>query len=79
MWLKYMPFTIEQRVFINNTFANYSSQRKCYRKFSRLFPGIHSPSKCAIYKIAKKFCETGSVLDKKGERKCHALNEGKLR
>ena len=65
-------------LFINNTSANYLSCRKCHHKFTRQFPGIHPPSKCAIYKTAKKFCETGSVLDKKPERKRRVLTEEKL-
>ena len=38
-------------------------------------PGIHPLNKCAIYKITKK---TGSVLNKKPERKCLVLTEEKL-
>ena len=54
------------------------TEPKCRRKFARDFSGIHPPSKSAIYEIAKKFHETGSVLDKKPESKHHVLNEEKL-
>ncbi|PSN34967.1 hypothetical protein C0J52_24960 [Blattella germanica] len=70
-----MAFTLEQRVFINNTFVKCSSWRKCRRRFQKKFPEVHPPSKHAIYKIAKKFRETGSLLNKKTERKRRVLTE----
>ncbi|PSN35154.1 hypothetical protein C0J52_20041 [Blattella germanica] len=73
-----MAFTVEQCVFINNTFLKYSSWRRCRRRFQRKFPEVYPPSKYTIYKIAKKFRETGSVLNKKPERKCRILTEERL-
>ena len=68
----------QTKVFINKTFAKYSSWWKCHCKFAKQFLGIHLPSKHVIYKIAKIFCKTVSVLDKKPKRKYHVLNEEKL-
>ncbi|PSN32737.1 hypothetical protein C0J52_25784 [Blattella germanica] len=70
-----MAFTVEQRVFINNTFVKCSSWRRCRRRFQRRFPEVNPLSKYAIYKIAKKFRETGSVLNIKPERKHHVLTD----
>ncbi|PSN39894.1 hypothetical protein C0J52_07946 [Blattella germanica] len=73
-----MTFTIEQRVFINNTCIKCSSWRRCRCRFQRKLPEVHPPSKYAIYKIAKQFRETGSVLNKKPERKYRVLTDERL-
>jgi hypothetical protein len=70
-----MKYSVEQRVFIYDTFVKHSSWRKCCRKFRRKYPDLTVPCKSTIYKIVKKVRKTGSVLDKKKHRKRHILTE----
>ncbi|PSN51553.1 hypothetical protein C0J52_09510 [Blattella germanica] len=60
-----MAFTVEQRVFINNTSIKCSSWRRCRCRFQRKFPEVHLPSKYTIYKIAKKIPRNGICVEQK--------------
>ena len=57
----FMRYSAEQRIFICNTFMKKSS----WRKFRRQFPDSPVPDKTTIYRLVKKFNDTGSVQNKK--------------
>jgi len=73
-----MVFSVEQRVFICNTFLKYASWQICHRKFCKKYPDSKVPCKRTVYRIVEKFRETGSVLDKKKVRRRFVLTEEKL-
>lgn len=73
-----MVFSVEQRVFICNTFLKYASWQICHRKFCKKYPDSKVPCKRTVYRIVEKFRKTGSVLDKKKVRKRFVLTEEKL-
>lgn len=73
-----MVYTTEQRVFLIELYAKYSSYIKCRRKFRRKYPESDVPSKSMIERLVKKFHSTGSVLDLKKRRRRSILTEEKL-
>jgi hypothetical protein len=60
-----MMYSIEQRVFIVETFARKKTNRKCIRKFCRKYPDLLVPTVSCVSKLVKKWWATGSVCDKK--------------
>jgi transposase len=73
-----MVYSTEHRVFLIETYTKKSSYRTCRRKFHQKFPDINVPSKSMIERLVKKFHNTGSVLDKKKNRKRSVLTAEKL-
>ena len=71
-------FSVEQRVFICNTFLKHASWKICHRKFCKKYPDSKVPCKRTVYRIVEKFRKTGSVLDKKKIRRRFVLTEEKL-
>jgi hypothetical protein len=67
-------YTLEQRVFLYDTYVKYGSARKCRRKFRD--DGV--PSIQAIHNLVNKLRLMGLLRDKKQKRKCRVLTEGKL-
>jgi hypothetical protein len=58
-----MKFTIEQRVFIVETFARKKkTYRKCIRKFRRKYPDSPVPTTSCVLNV-KKWQAKGSVCD----------------
>jgi hypothetical protein len=74
-----MKFTIEQRVFIVDTFARKETYKKCIRKFRRKYPNSPVPTKSCVSKLVKKWRATGSVCDLKKKSKRIVLTEEKVR
>jgi hypothetical protein len=70
-----MKFTIEQRVFIVETFARKKTYRKCIRKFRCEYPDSRVPTKLCVSKLVKKWRTTGSVCDIKKQSKRIVLTE----
>jgi hypothetical protein len=70
-------YTIELRVFSVTLFQIWVC-RKCCRKFQCTFPGDPVPSRQNIYYLASKLKTTGSLLDKKSDRKWTVLTEETL-
>jgi hypothetical protein len=64
MWL-----TVEQRVFILESYLKTMSYAHCRQSFFEKFRR-QEPVKSAIAKMIKKFRETGSVLDNNCNRQC---------
>jgi hypothetical protein len=72
-------YSIEQRVFLIEThFAKKKSVKKCIRKFHLKFPEVPVPSQPYANQLIRKWHITGSVLDKKKERKRSVLTEEKI-
>jgi hypothetical protein len=72
-----MRLTVEERVFILESYLKTMSyahhRQRFFEKFRR-----QSPVKSAIAKVIKKFCETGSLLDKNCNRQKSVLTPGIL-
>jgi hypothetical protein len=64
-----MRYSVQQRIFIYDTFVKRSSWKKFRRKFRRKYPNTAVPSKSIIYKKVAKFRANGSVLDMKKTKK----------
>jgi hypothetical protein len=63
-------YSVEQRVFMIETyFAKKKSVKKYIRKFRLKFPELPVPSQPYVNQLIRKWHITGSVLDKKKERK----------
>jgi hypothetical protein len=67
MWYVTVRYTLEQRVFLYDTYVKYASARKCRRKFRRKFRDERVPSRQAIH----------SLMDKKQNHKHRVLTEQK--
>jgi hypothetical protein len=53
--------SIEQHVFIVESFARKKTYRKCIRKFRRKYPDSPHPTASCVSKLVKKWQATGSV------------------
>ena len=61
-----MPtYTLQQRIFMYDSYVITSSCREIVRRFQANYPGMRVPSREAIRLLVSKFRETGSILDKK--------------
>jgi hypothetical protein len=60
-----MKYGVEQKLFIYDTFVQYSSWRKCHRNFRRQYPDSTMPFKATIYSIVTKLLSMGLFLNKK--------------
>ncbi|PSN34968.1 hypothetical protein C0J52_24961 [Blattella germanica] len=72
-------FSLRERLYIYNTYVK--SKKSCGKtrsKFRNKFPNRPVPTATAIKNLAKKFNETGSVINKKIKRTRHVLTEEKL-
>ena len=76
-YLVMVQYSLEQRVFIYNTYIRKKSIKKCRTKLRKQFPGISVPYKSTIQKL-KKLQTTGSLLDKKHVLVKKELTEDKL-
>ena len=73
-----MPtYTLQQRIFIYDSYVITSSCREVVRRFEANYPGVRVPSREAVCLLVK-FRETGSILDKKRNVKRRVLMEQKL-
>jgi hypothetical protein len=69
-----IKYSVEEKLFIYDTFVHCSSWKKCCRKD----PDSTVLCKATIYNKVTKLHSTGLVLDKKKSQKRHALTEEKL-
>ena len=69
-----MPtYTLQQRIFMYDSYVITSSYREVVRRFQANYPGVRVPSRAAVRLLVKKFRETGSILDKKRNVKRRVL------
>ena len=74
-----MPtYTLQQRIFMYDSYVITSSGREVVRRFQANYPGMRVASREAVRLLVNKFRETGSILDKKRNLKRRVLTEQKL-
>ena len=74
-----MPaYTLQQRIFMYDSYVVTSSCREVVRRFQANYPGVLVPSREAVRLLVNKFRETGSILDMKRNEKRRVLTEQKL-
>jgi hypothetical protein len=76
--LDIVRYTLEQCVFVYDTYMKYGSAGKCRRKFRRKFRGERVPGRQIIHSLVNKHRTTGFLIDKKTKHKRRALTEEKL-
>ena len=73
-----MPtYTLQQRIFMYDSYVFTSSCREVVRRFQANYPGVRVPSREAV-RLLVKFRETGSILHKKRNVKRRVFTEQKL-
>jgi gamma-glutamylcysteine synthetase len=70
-----VPCTLEQRVFLYDTYVKYGSAKQCRRKFRRKFRDERVPSRQTILNLVNKLSLTGPLIDKKQKHKRQVLTE----
>jgi len=70
-----MRSTVEERVFILESYLKTMSYAHCRQSFFEKFRR-QAPAKSAIAKMIKKYLETGSLLDKNRNRQKSMLTPG---
>jgi hypothetical protein len=70
-----VPYTLEQHVFLYDTYVKYGSARKCWRKFRRKYRDERAPSRPTVQNLANKLRSTGLLIDNKQKRKRRVLSE----
>ena len=74
-----MPtYTLQQRIFMYDSYVITSSCWQVVRQFQVNYPGVRVSSREAVRLIVNKFREMGSILDKKRNVKLRVLTEQKL-
>jgi hypothetical protein len=71
-------FTLQQRLFLYDSYVKCNSARKSQRKFEREFPGVRVPTRYAIHYLVNKVRKTGVLRDSKPRRRRRVLTEEKL-
>ena len=74
-------FSLWERVYIHNSYRPMKSRKSCSetrRKFRVKFPGGPVPNPSTIRSQAKIFKETGSIKNRKVNRRSHVLTEETL-
>ena len=62
--------TLQQRIFVCKCYFKWESPSRVRTEYIQMFPGEVPPSRFTIHEIVKKFKTTGSVANKKRNRKC---------
>jgi hypothetical protein len=73
-----MVLTREQRNFVVNQYFHKKSYALCQDAFQEAFPNDTVAEKTTIYRIIKKFDGTGSMCDRKHNRRRIVLNDDTL-
>lgn len=73
-----MVLNNNERIFVVEEYLKTQSFLSCQEAFEVKFPGVSIPNKSSIYRLIKKFKETGSVGNKKHNRRRTVLNEEML-
>jgi hypothetical protein len=68
-------YTLEQHVFLYDTYVKYGSAVKCRRKFRRKFREERVPSRKTVHSLVNKLRTTGLLIDKKQKHKRRVLTE----
>jgi hypothetical protein len=73
-----VKYTLEQRIFLYDSYVKKKSYKSCKRRFRRRYPGDRIPASSTILRLVKKVRLTGSFLDKKYTRQNAELTEETL-
>jgi hypothetical protein len=73
-----VKYTLEQQIFLYDSYVKKKSYKLCKRRFCRRYPGVHIPASSTILRLVKKVCSTGSFLYKKYTRQTAVLTEETL-
>lgn len=73
-----LKYTLQQRMFMYDSYVITSSCREVVRQFQTKFPGERVPSRETVRLLVNKLRDTGSILDKKRNVKRRVLTEDKL-
>jgi hypothetical protein len=68
--LRHGVYTLEQRVFLYDTYMKYGSAGKCRRKFRRKFRDERFPSRQTIHNLVNKLRTTGLLRNKNISDEC---------
>jgi hypothetical protein len=71
-------YTLEQRVYLYDSYVKYGSARNCRGEFRRKFRDEWVPSRQTIHNLVNKLRSTGFLIDKKQKYKRRVLTEEKL-
>ena len=70
--------TLQQRIFVCKCYFKWESPSRVRTEYIQTFPFEVPPSRFTIHEIVKKFITTGSVANKKWNRKCTVVTEETL-
>jgi hypothetical protein len=70
-----VKYTLEQRIFLYDSYVKKKSYKSYKRRFRHRYPGVHIPASSMILRLVKKVCSTGSFLYKKYTRQNAVLTE----
>jgi hypothetical protein len=73
-----VKYTLEQRIFLYDSYVKKKSYKSCKRRFHCRYPGVRIPASSTILRLEKKVRSTGSFLDKKYTRQNAVLTEEML-
>jgi hypothetical protein len=73
-----VKYTLEERVFLYDSYVKYGAARKCQQKFRCKFHDEKLPSTQTIHNLVNKLRTVGLLIDKKQKHKRRVLTE-KLR
>ncbi|PNF33704.1 hypothetical protein B7P43_G11429 [Cryptotermes secundus] len=71
-------YTLEQRVFLYETYVKHGSPTKCWQIFQSKFYDGRVPSRQTIHNLASKLRTTGLLIDKKQKHMVRVLTVEKL-
>jgi transposase len=71
-------YTLEQCVFLYDSYVKYRAAGKCRQKFRSKFRDESVPSRQTIHNLVNKLRTMGLLIDKKQKHKCRVLTEEKL-
>jgi hypothetical protein len=68
-------YTLEQHIFLYDSYVKYGSARKCGWKFCCKFHNEIIPSRQTVHSLVNKLRTMGLLIDKKQKHKCPVLTE----
>jgi hypothetical protein len=74
-WRVMVRYTLEQHVFLYDSYVKYRSAGKCMWKFRHKFHDKRVPSRQTIHNLVNKLRKMGLLIDKKQKHKRQVLTE----
>jgi hypothetical protein len=73
-----VKYTLEQQIFLYDSYVKKKSCKSCKRRFRRRYPGVRIPASSTILRLVRKVHSAGSFLDKKYTRQNAVLTKETL-